>query len=134
MGDTGEGDEGDAAGRNLPPLSLHVPQPEFRPGDHADFSALVIPDAGATPRPEIDAASSTMRDLAYGLIRVLDGGGKAVGPWAPRLAPEQLLRMLRAMITVRIFDDRMYRAQRQGKTSFYMKSLGEEAVSVAAAV
>jgi 2-oxoisovalerate dehydrogenase E1 component alpha subunit len=41
--------------------------------------------------------------------------------------------MLRNMKTVRVFDDRMYRAQRQGKTSFYMKSLGEEAVSIAAA-
>jgi 2-oxoisovalerate dehydrogenase E1 component alpha subunit len=133
MAKAGEGDDGPAAGRNLPPLSLHVPTPEFRPGDHADFSALVIPEAGATPRPETDAAPSTMRDLAYGLVRVLDGEGKAVGPWAPRLAPEQLLRMLRAMITVRVYDDRMYRAQRQGKTSFYMKSLGEEAVSVAAA-
>jgi 2-oxoisovalerate dehydrogenase E1 component alpha subunit len=35
------------------------------------------------------------------------------------------------MLLVRVFDDRMYRAQRQGKTSFYMKSTGEEAVAVA---
>jgi 2-oxoisovalerate dehydrogenase E1 component alpha subunit len=41
--------------------------------------------------------------------------------------------MLRNMALVRAFDERMFRAQRQGKTSFYMKSLGEEAVSVAAA-
>ena len=38
--------------------------------------------------------------------------------------------MLRYMMLVRAFDDRMFRAQRQGKTSFYMKSLGEEAVAV----
>jgi len=37
------------------------------------------------------------------------------------------------MKTVRVFDDRMYRAQRQGKTSFYMKCTGEEAIAVAAA-
>jgi 2-oxoisovalerate dehydrogenase E1 component alpha subunit len=37
------------------------------------------------------------------------------------------------MALTRAFDDRMYRAQRQGKTSFYMKSTGEEAVSVATA-
>ena len=37
------------------------------------------------------------------------------------------------MVLVRVFDERMFRAQRQGKTSFYMKSLGEEAVAVAAA-
>ena len=34
---------------------------------------------------------------------------------------------------MRVFDDRMYRAQRQGKTSFYMKCTGEEAIAVAAA-
>jgi 2-oxoisovalerate dehydrogenase E1 component alpha subunit len=133
MGDEGEDRDTLEAGRNLPPLSLHIPEPDFRPGDHADFSTMVLPEAGVTPRPESDAAPSTMRDLAYGLVRVLDSEGNAVGPWAPRLSPEQLLRMLRAMLTVRVYDDRMYRAQRQGKTSFYMKSLGEEAVSVAAA-
>src|SRR3546814_2762943 len=41
--------------------------------------------------------------------------------------------MLRNMALTRAFDERMYRAQRQGKTSFYMKSTGEEAVAVAAA-
>jgi 2-oxoisovalerate dehydrogenase E1 component alpha subunit len=35
------------------------------------------------------------------------------------------------MAMVRVFDDRMYRAQRQGKTSFYMKATGEEAIAVA---
>ena len=36
------------------------------------------------------------------------------------------------MLLTRLFDDRMVRYQRQGKLSFYMKSTGEEAVSVAA--
>src|SRR3546814_14212146 len=39
--------------------------------------------------------------------------------------------MLRTIMLLRAFDDRMFRAQRQGKTSFYMKSTGEEATSVA---
>src|SRR3546814_8696739 len=39
--------------------------------------------------------------------------------------------MLKDMVVGRALDGRMYRAQRQGKTSFYMKSTGEEAVSVA---
>ncbi len=37
------------------------------------------------------------------------------------------------MVLQRIFDDRMYRAQRQGKTSFYMKATGEEAVAITTA-
>ena len=118
---------------NLPPLRLHVPEPPARPGEEADFSHIDILPAGVTPRPDSAADSSTMRDLAYGLVRVLDDEGNAVGPWNPRLTPDVMRRMLRAMALTRAFDDRMFRAQRQGKTSFYMKSLGEEAVSIGAA-
>ena len=38
------------------------------------------------------------------------------------------------MLLTRAYDDRMYRAQRQGKTSFYMKCTGEEGVAVAQAL
>jgi 2-oxoisovalerate dehydrogenase E1 component alpha subunit len=64
---------------------------------------------------------------------VLGDDHRAVGPWDPKLDPDTLRKMLRDMVTVRIFDDRMYRSQRQGKTSFYMKCTGEEAIAVAAA-
>lgn len=119
--------------QNLPPLRLHVPEPPARPGEEADFSHVNVMPAGVTPRPDSAAESGDMRDMAYGLVRVLDDEGQAVGPWNPRLTPDVLRRMLRAMVLTRAFDDRMFRAQRQGKTSFYMKSLGEEAVSIGAA-
>lgn len=118
---------------NLGPLTLHVPEPRFRPGDAVDFAEVEVPPAGTTPRPDTAADARTFTDLAYSLVRVLDDEGRAVGPWDPKLSPDTLRRMLRAMVTVRAFDERMFRAQRQGKTSFYMKSLGEEAVAVAAA-
>ncbi len=51
----------------------------------------------------------------------------------PGLDPETLRRGLRAMMLTRAYDERMYLAQRQGKTSFYMKCTGEEAVGVAQA-
>lgn len=117
---------------NLPPLSLHVPEPRFRPGDEADFSDIVIPPAGSVPRPAENVKPSDVHELAYSLIRVLDESGKPVGPWDPRLSADEKLAMLRYMALVRAFDDRMYRAQRQGKTSFYMKCTGEEAIAVAA--
>jgi 2-oxoisovalerate dehydrogenase E1 component alpha subunit len=116
------------------PLSLHFPQPLFRPGDQVSFDHIVVPAAGIVPRPPIDARGDTMRDLAYGLIRVLDDDGRAVGEWNPALDPPLLLRGLRAMMLTRAYDTRMMRMQRQGKTSFYMKSKGEEAVAVAAAL
>lgn len=118
---------------NLPPLSLHVPEPKYRPGDEADFSDLHIPAAGSAARPATDVHPSAIHDLAYGLVRVLDDDGQAVGPWDPKLDPDRLRAMLRAMALTRAFDERMYRAQRQGKTSFYMKCTGEEAIAVAAA-
>ena len=123
----------DAHRSNLKPLSLHVPEPRFRPGDAVDFAEVSIVPAGDTPRPDTATAAGDMPDLAYGLVRVLDDAGQAVGPWNPRLSPDTLRRMLRHMALVRAFDERMFRAQRQGKTSFYMKCTGEEAVAVAAA-
>ena len=118
---------------NLKPLSLHVPEPKFRPGDAVDFADVDVPPAGAARRPDTADDAQGFTDLAYTLVRVLDENGKAVGPWDPKLSPDILRRMLRAMALTRAYDERMFRAQRQGKTSFYMKCTGEEAVAVAAA-
>ena len=120
--------------KNTVPLSLHVPEPPGRPGDPADFSGLNIPPAGAAPRPQVGVHARDTHALAYDLIRVLDEDGRAVGPWDPRLDPETLRRGLQAMLLTRAFDDRMHRAHRQGKTSFYMKCTGEEAIAVAQAM
>ena len=83
-------------------------------------------------RPPVDVASSSIRDLAFDFIRVLDDDGQARGPWNPQLSPEQLSAGMRTMLLTRAFDDRMFRAQRQGKTSFYIKCTGEEAIAAAA--
>ncbi|MBV9693978.1 MAG: 3-methyl-2-oxobutanoate dehydrogenase (2-methylpropanoyl-transferring) subunit alpha, partial [Alphaproteobacteria bacterium] len=106
---------------------------KHRPGDKPDFSAMAISEPGEVRRPEIDAHARDISDLAFSLIRVLDKTGKALGPWNPKLDAETLRRGLKAMLLTRAFDERMFRAQRQGKTSFYMKSTGEEAVPVAQA-
>ncbi|ADL02638.1 2-oxoisovalerate dehydrogenase subunit alpha [Brevundimonas subvibrioides] len=117
--------------RNTKPLSLRVPEPSGRPGDAPDFSHLKLDAAGAVDRPPVDARPVQMLDLAFRLVRVLDDEGNAVGPWNPRLDAETLKKGLKAMILTRAFDDRMHRAHRQGKTSFYMKCTGEEAIAVA---
>jgi 2-oxoisovalerate dehydrogenase E1 component alpha subunit len=112
-------------------LSLHVPEPEVRPGGTPDFSNVKIPKAGAVQRPPIDADPESIRDLAYSIIRVLNRNGEAVGPWAGLLSDEDLMEGMRHMMTLRAFDGRMLIAQRQGKTSFYMQHQGEEAISCA---
>ncbi len=116
---------------NMPVLKLHIPEPAVRPGDEADFSNIVVPDVDQIARPDEATKPEDLRELAFGLVRVLDDDGKATGSWNPGLTPDQLREMLRHMMMLRAFDDRMFRAQRQGKTSFYMKSTGEEATSVA---
>ncbi|WP_263140145.1 3-methyl-2-oxobutanoate dehydrogenase (2-methylpropanoyl-transferring) subunit alpha [Pseudomonas sp. RIT-PI-AD] len=111
-------------------LCLHVPEPSGRPGCKTDFSYLKLSPAGSVRKPPLDVEPVETHDLAMQLIRVLDDEGKAVGPWAEELPAELLRTGLRAMMKTRIFDSRMLIAQRQKKLSFYIQSLGEEAIGV----
>src|SRR6202021_68419 len=123
---------------------LHLPHPPARPGELPDFSYVQLSPAGAVPRPDVNARArdsgflsldvARARDvgvLSLDLVRVLDDAGEAVGPLHPHLDPAELQIGLRHMLLTRLFDDRMQRNQRAGKISFYIRSLGEEAVSVA---
>src|SRR6185437_2309879 len=118
---------------NAQPLRLHIPEHHGTPGGHADFSYFRLPPAGGVARPPADCPARDTHPLANEMIRVLDDG-MAVGEWDPKLDPETLRQGLRAMMVTRAYDDRMYRAQRTGKTSFYMKCTGEEAIGVAQAL
>ncbi|XYJ08342.1 3-methyl-2-oxobutanoate dehydrogenase (2-methylpropanoyl-transferring) subunit alpha [Telluria sp. B2] len=113
------------------PLSLHVPEPTGRPGCKTDFSYLQLSKAGEVRRPDVNVQFGDTADLVSSLVRVLDDDGNAVGPWAPDIDPEQLRFGLRTMMKTRIFDARMVIGQRQKKMSFYMTSLGEEAIGTA---
>ena len=112
-------------------LRLHVPEPTGRPGQATDFSYLHLSRAGEVRRPAIDVLPVDTSDLTFALIRVLDEEGNAVGPWAPEIELQTVRAGLRAMMKTRIFDSRMLIAQRQKKMSFYMQSLGEEAIGTA---
>jgi 2-oxoisovalerate dehydrogenase E1 component alpha subunit len=116
---------------------LTVPEPGFRHGEAVTVAfdgVLGDPSRtapGAVRRPDLDAEAESLRDLAFSLVRVLDDRGEAIGPWAGTLDTEELIAGLRHMLLVRAFDARMLRSQRQGKTSFYVQSLGEEAIACA---
>jgi 2-oxoisovalerate dehydrogenase E1 component alpha subunit len=116
------------------PLSLHVPEPTGRPGCKTDFSYLELSPAGSVRRPPVNVGYQDTADIAHSLIRVLDDDGNAVGEWNPQLDRETLRFGLRTMMKTRIFDARMVLAQRQRKMSFYMTSLGEEAIGTAHAL
>lgn len=113
------------------PSRLHVPRYHAGPGEVADFSYLKLSPAGEVQRPDVNAAAAGLAPMANQLIRVLDDQHHAVGPWHPHLEPEELQVGLRHMMLTRAFDDRMQRMQRSGKISFYIRSLGEEAIGVA---
>src|SRR3954469_25246143 len=124
----------DETGHTRPRLRLHIPPHGPAPGEQPDFSYVPRFPAGAVERPDIAVRSEQTHPLAYKLIRVLGRNATAVGDWDPHLPPETLRRGLQAMMLTRAYDDRMYRQQRQGKISFYMKCTGEEAIGVAQAM
>jgi 2-oxoisovalerate dehydrogenase E1 component alpha subunit len=90
----------------------------------------VLSDAGAVEMPPMEEPAKNIEDLSHKLVRVLDDDHEAKGPWDPSLDKGILLKALRYMVLTRAYDDRMQRVQRQGKISFYIQSLGEEAVSI----
>lgn len=113
------------------PLQFHVPEPAGRPGDEPDFTGIAIPAAGSAERPAVDVDPNDIKHLARTMVRVMDKNANAVGPWAEDIPEDVLLHGLKSMIRTRAFDERMMTLQRQGKTSFYMKCRGEEAIAIA---
>jgi len=113
---------------------LYVPEPSFRPGDKPDYSHIAVPADHSPHRPDPLCEGHETTEHALKLIRVLRFNGEATGDWAPSLSADQMRKGLRDMMMTRAMDDRMFNMQRQGKMSFYMKSRGEEAVSVAHAM
>ncbi len=109
---------------------LHIPEPPFRPGDTPDYSHISVPAEHTLAKPDTLCEGHETSQHALGLIRVLRFNGEAVGEWNPNLSEEQLLKALKDMMMTRAMDARMFTMQRQGKMSFYMKSTGEEAMSI----
>lgn len=120
-----EGDKG-----SLEPYD--VPTAPFRPGDESDFGGPWVEQPGDLSRPDpITCEAPDTHDHAHGLIRVLGDDDSASGDWDPELDAATLIRGLELMMKLRIYDDRMIKMQRTGKLSFYMRSLGEEAIAIA---
>ena len=120
------------ASRGSNQSKLYVPEPPFRPGDTPSYDHIEVPVAHTPPRPDPLCDAEDTEEHATKLIRVLRFNSDAKGPWLPKtLTPDMMRKGLVDMMTVRALDRRMFNMQRQGKMSFYMKSTGEEAVSVA---
>jgi len=112
------------------PLRLRIPTPARGPHSEQRTWRHVRP-AGEMRKPNLDERVERVAELRKMLVRVLDENGHACGEWVPDLSPEQLVLGLTDMVRTRVFDARLLRAHRQGKISFFMQSLGEEAIAVA---
>lgn len=70
--------------------------------------------------------------MAQEVLRILDEDG-IVRDREPELQEEDLLRLYRHMLLLRILDERMMALQRQGRIGFYGTATGEEAAVVGSA-
>lgn len=115
-------------------IRLHVPEPEARPGEDPDFSFLDIHPVDEARRPDVESPAYDTYDLATSMVRVMDDDGTIGGHWDPGLSNTQKLKGLRHLITTRLLEEQFWLLQRQGKAAFAIRSLGEEAVAVSAAM
>ena len=68
------------------------------------------------------------------MLQILDKDGTVIeNATTPNLDKETALRIFDTMQFIRVLDERMTAAQRQGRISFYMQCLGEEAAITASA-
>lgn len=72
--------------------------------------------------------------LQIPMLQILKEDGTVhKGAKLPNIDKELALKMFDTMQFIRILDERMIAAQRQGRISFYLSSLGEEAASIGSA-
>jgi pyruvate dehydrogenase E1 component alpha subunit len=67
---------------------------------------------------------------ATGLLSILGPEGRADAAHVPRLEPETWLAMYRAMLRIRMLDQRLLTMQRQGRIGFYAEARGQEATVI----
>ena len=109
------------------PLQLRIPQPAR--GQQQPDRVRYISAAGEMAKPALDEKVERVALMRKQLVRVLADDGEAVGEWVPDISVEETQLGLRNMMLVRSFDARLLKAHRQGKISFYMRCLGEEAIA-----
>ncbi|KAL9313909.1 hypothetical protein ACSQ67_019361 [Phaseolus vulgaris] len=83
--------------------------------------------------PEMKFISESVKERIP-CYRVLDDNGQAImGHNFVQVSEEVAVKMYTDMVTLRSMDTIFYEAQRQGRISFYVTAIGEEAINVASA-
>ena len=66
-------------------------------------------------------------------LMIIEQDGRAAKGKDPNLSAEELRRLYRTMVAVRVMDERALALQRQGQIGFYLMSTGQEASHVGSA-
>ncbi|MCY7294131.1 thiamine pyrophosphate-dependent dehydrogenase E1 component subunit alpha [Alteromonas sp. a30] len=81
---------------------------------------------------QVNIISNGLIDIP--MLQILAPDGTVLeGAVEPELSKETALKIFQTMQFIRVLDERMVAAQRQGRISFYLASTGEEAASAASA-
>jgi pyruvate dehydrogenase E1 component alpha subunit/2-oxoisovalerate dehydrogenase E1 component alpha subunit len=67
---------------------------------------------------------------ALSLVQILREDGSADAARVPELSNEQLVRLYRGMLLIRVMDERLLAMQRQGRIGFYGEAKGQEAAVI----
>lgn len=89
-----------------------------------------------TKQPDVTTSIDVIdgHALRIPMFQLLDKEGKPhKDVTLPDIDKELALKMFSTMQFIRVLDERMIAAQRQGRISFYLSSLGEEAASIGSA-
>src|SRR5437660_1334926 len=70
-----------------------------------------------------------LNELA-GATQAETGGFHEAAPWPLDLSREELLKMHYRLVLARVFDERIWMLNRQGKTAFVISSAGQEGTQV----
>ncbi|KAI3697245.1 hypothetical protein L6452_30121 [Arctium lappa] len=84
-----------------------------------------------TAKPVFTSSSSEERTPCYRVLN--DNGQPIVDGDSVKISKELAVKMYTNMVTLQVMDTIFYEAQRQGRISFYLTTIGEEAINIASA-
>jgi 2-oxoisovalerate dehydrogenase E1 component alpha subunit len=108
-------------GTSRPPESL------LHHGVDGEASRGAGANGGGASDKHASAARSPNDAHAPDVVRVMRDDGSLDPKTDPGVSPAEALALYRAMVRVRVRDDRLVTLQRQGRIGFHIGSLGEEA-------
>ncbi|XP_031259079.1 2-oxoisovalerate dehydrogenase subunit alpha 1, mitochondrial-like [Pistacia vera] len=101
--------------------------------DSDDEQALDFPGGMVSYTSEMRFISES-QEKRIPCYRVLDDNGEIInGSDLELVSKEVAVKMYNDMVTLQMMDNIFYEAQRQGRISFYLTSMGEEGISIASA-